>query len=523
MQLDLRMVAVGHAPQRAQRLALRPGRDDRQLLVGPVLELARLHEDPLGDLDVPQRAADVDVLAHRAPDERDLAPVGGGGVDDLLDAVDVRGEAGDDDAPLAAQEELLELGPDDRLAGREAGAVGVGRVAAQQQQLLVAELGQAPDVGRPAVDRRLVELVVAGDEHRPQRRVQGHGAAVGDRVGHVDELDLEGPELEALALLDVVDVDLLEAVLVELGARHRGGQRTAEDRDVDRQLAQDPRQRPEVVLVAVGDDDALDVVDAIAQVGEVGQHEVDPDHLGGREAQPDVDDDDPVLVLEDRHVLADLAQPAEGQDPQGAVGHASGSVRESCGSAAGRRTCGRSGSGGLQQPVALEHHADGGLLVLVGLDERQAQPADAVAEHVQGGLDRDRVGGDAHRLPDVLQARVDLGPLVGLVDHPAHLVADDVAGHEDAAQAAHVERAGEDLVVAGVEAEPVDGREVRVVGLLDVVDALDLRQLGEEVVRDVEDDARGDVVEDDRLVGRLRDLLVVAAQAAPIGLVVVRA
>src|SRR5512132_685040 len=70
------------------------------------------------------------------------------------------------------------------------------------------------------------------------------------------------------------------------------------------------------------------------------------------------------------------------------------------------------GSGGLQQPVALEHHADGGLLVLVGLDERQAQPADAVAEHVQRGLHRDRVGGDAHRLPDVLQARIDVGALV---------------------------------------------------------------------------------------------------------------
>ena len=71
-----------------------------------------------------------------------------------------------------------------------------------------------------------------------------------------------------------------------------------------------------MVLVAVGDDDRLDVVGALAQVGEVGQHEVDADHLGRREAQADVDDDDAVVVLDDRHVLADLAQPPEGQDPQ---------------------------------------------------------------------------------------------------------------------------------------------------------------------------------------------------------------
>src|SRR5205085_2226374 len=127
-------------------------------------------------------------------------------------------------------------------------------------------------------------------------------------------------ELELLAVLDVVDVDVAEAVLVELRARHRGRQRTAEHRDLGAQLAQDPRQRAEVVLVAVRDDDPLDVVDAVAQVAEVRQHEVDADHLGGREAQPDVDDDDRVLVLEDHHVLADLAQPAQREDAQRA-GH----------------------------------------------------------------------------------------------------------------------------------------------------------------------------------------------------------
>jgi hypothetical protein len=71
-----------------------------------------------------------------------------------------------------------------------------------------------------------------------------------------------------------------------------------------------------VVLVAVRDDDPLDVVDALAEVAEVRQHEVDADHLGGREAQPHVDDDDRALVLEHHHVLADLAQPAEREDAE---------------------------------------------------------------------------------------------------------------------------------------------------------------------------------------------------------------
>ena len=71
--------------------------------------------------------------------------------------------------------------------------------------------------------------------------------------------------------------------------------------------------------MAVGDHDRLDVVHPLAQVGEVGQHEVDPHLLRGREPQPRVDDDDPPVVLDDGHVLADLAHASEREDAQGSA------------------------------------------------------------------------------------------------------------------------------------------------------------------------------------------------------------
>jgi hypothetical protein len=77
-----------------------------------------------------------------------------------------------------------------------------------------------------------------------------------------------------------------------------------------------------MVLVAVCDDDRLDRVDALLEVCEVRQHEVDPEHVGGREAQAGVDDDEPAVVLEHGHVLADLAEAPEGQDTQGRGAHA---------------------------------------------------------------------------------------------------------------------------------------------------------------------------------------------------------
>ena len=187
----------------------------------------------------------------------------------------------------------------------------------------------------------------------------------------MDQLERERAEVEVLAVGEVDQLDVAQLVLLELGARHRHRQRPAVDgrRVVAAELAQHPRQRAEVVLVAVGDDDRLDVVDAVAQVGEVGQHEVDADHLRGREAQPDVDDDDPAVVLDDGHVLADLAEAAERQHPQRAAHAFSASSRwwRTSISRTASRSC------------------------AVGLDQRQAQAADrwpssSSAAFVQVGL-----------------------------------------------------------------------------------------------------------------------------------------
>ena len=70
------------------------------------------------------------------------------------------------------------------------------------------------------------------------------------------------------------------------------------------------------ILVTVSQNDRLDVLRALAEVGEVGQHEVDAELVGRREHEARVDDDQPVLVLDHRHVLADLPQAAQGKHAQ---------------------------------------------------------------------------------------------------------------------------------------------------------------------------------------------------------------
>ncbi len=320
-RLDVAVVVVGHPPQRRERLALAAGRDHDDLLVGEALDLARLDEEALRRFGDAQVRRDVEVLAHRAADQRHAPVELHRGVDHLLDTVDVGGEGGDDDPALAAGEGLQQSRPDARLRGRDSGPVGVGGVAAEQQQPVATDLGKPGDVGRAAVDGRLVELVVAGHQDRAELGREQDAAGVGDRVREVDQLQLEWPGLDLLPRREVLERRVAELVLVELRADHPDRQLAAVDHRGRAELAQNVGQGADVVLVPVGEDDRLDVVHPVAQVGEVGKDEVDPEHLGGREHQAGVDDDDAACVLDHGHVLADLAQPSERQHTKLVGGH----------------------------------------------------------------------------------------------------------------------------------------------------------------------------------------------------------
>ena len=106
-------------------------------------------------------------------------------------------------------------------------------------------------------------------------------------------------------------------MLLELRADEADGERATVDRRRHAGFAKDERQRANVVLVAMRENDRLDVVGAIAQVREIRQHEVDSKHVGGWKHQPGIDHDDAAVGLDDSHVLADLAEATERQDANG--------------------------------------------------------------------------------------------------------------------------------------------------------------------------------------------------------------
>jgi hypothetical protein len=108
-------------------------------------------------------------------------------------------------------------------------------------------------------------------------------------------------------------------VLLDLVAQESTGQGAGIDRHA-RELGQDVGQRADVVLVGMGDQERPDLVAVLLEIADVGDDEVDAEHLLVGEHEAAIDDDDVVAVLEHVHVLADLPHPAKRDDAERLLG-----------------------------------------------------------------------------------------------------------------------------------------------------------------------------------------------------------
>jgi hypothetical protein len=200
------------------------------------------------DLDVTELASHLDVRDHGSTRESDLATHGLGRGEQLLHPVEVGREARHDDAPLGSAEDLAQRVPHYRFRRRATGGLGVGRVRQQQVHTFFCEFADQFHVGAAPVDRRVVQLEVAGVEDATVVGLQRDADRVGYRVGYGEERAVERADLSATRRLDRDHLGA-HTVFVETATRHTQSQRRPEDRNVD--LAQEPRQGPDVVFVTV--------------------------------------------------------------------------------------------------------------------------------------------------------------------------------------------------------------------------------------------------------------------------------
>src|SRR5699024_8951271 len=171
--------------------------------------------------------------------------------------------------------------------------------------------------GRLRVCGQLIALGVTGHHQRLATGLDAHAQALGDRVVDVEVADLELARGADGRLVDLPE-DRLDAVLLALG-RDQGERELGPDHgDVRSQLEQE-RDRPDVVLVRVGDHKRLDPVETVLDRTEVREDEVDAGLGRAREEHAAVHDQQLRVVFEDRHVAADLGDTTEGGHSQRAL------------------------------------------------------------------------------------------------------------------------------------------------------------------------------------------------------------
>ena len=137
---------VGHAVEAAHGLPLAAGGDDADLVVVELAKVVHLHDPILGDVHIAQVLGVGHDLLHALAREADDPIVLDGHVRHLLEAVDVTGEGGHDDAALGDVEVVLEGLADLPLGLGVPGPLHVGGVGQEAQDPLAAVVGQAIDV-----------------------------------------------------------------------------------------------------------------------------------------------------------------------------------------------------------------------------------------------------------------------------------------------------------------------------------------------------------------------------------------
>ena len=184
-----------------------------------------------------------------------LRPHVRGGVEHLLDARDERRERRDDDAAFGGSHDLAERLADDLLGRRVAGPLGVGGVGQRQQTPSSPSSGEAREVRRAGPSTGVWSSLKSPVWTTVPTGVRiAMPIASGMLWRDPERLDVERADVDGVARVSSARTGSCGAVLLELHADEAVRERRCVDGHVD--LAEDVRQRADVVLVAVRDEDA---------------------------------------------------------------------------------------------------------------------------------------------------------------------------------------------------------------------------------------------------------------------------
>ena len=184
------MFVLGDPRHGGAGLALAAGAQRHDLVRRQLLEFGLLVKGKVR-VEIASLLRRFDDAVHGAADHHELAARGARGIGDRTDARHVRGEDGHRHGLRRLGDQTLKGDRDIGFRRRHAVTDGIGGIADERSHDLLTKRLEASHVRRRAGQRRLVELPVAGMEHGAKVGLDDDRRWLRDRMGHVDELNVE--------------------------------------------------------------------------------------------------------------------------------------------------------------------------------------------------------------------------------------------------------------------------------------------------------------------------------------------
>jgi hypothetical protein len=145
----------------------------------------------------PRSRATLGIADHTAAHDANLAVYLFSRLDDLLDAVNIAGETGHDDALFGFGKNAVEFLTHHFFRQGITFALHVGGVRHHHQNTLAAVIRETVQVDGNAVNGSGVNLEIARVDHHARGSGNGQTAGVHDAMGNPDKLDMKGPRSKA--------------------------------------------------------------------------------------------------------------------------------------------------------------------------------------------------------------------------------------------------------------------------------------------------------------------------------------
>ena len=308
---NVSVLVHSHSRERRHRLALTSRRDKNYLFRRETVHSVKVDDKSVGNFQVSKLDSSRNNVEHTSAEYSDLSVVCNSAVDDLLNAVDIRGECRNDYALAFCTVEKLHKGVSDcSLRSRVTGTLSVGRIRHKRKNSPASEFAETCKVDDAALDRREVDLEVARVDNNACRSVDGKSDRIGDRVVNADKFDRHAAHFYRLTWLYNVELRTFEkTVFFELALDKSDSKPCSVNGNVH--LFEKISERADVVFVSVSDDNAPYLVGVLLDICEIGDNKVNAGHIAVGKCHSAVNDESIVCTLKNSYILADLVDSAE--------------------------------------------------------------------------------------------------------------------------------------------------------------------------------------------------------------------